>query len=141
MRVSDDRKGKQMIRSVILAFASAVALAVPCVAAAEPSPTRVSVAPHATYVSAQQVNVKTTIACSEGMSYFASASLVQPSGMFTQVFGFGSVSGQCTGRHQDVAVPVVTWFFPGWQLGNALASVSACAFVCDSAAREIRITL
>ena len=29
--------------------------------------------------------------------------------------------------------------FPGWQLGDAIARLSVCAFTCDSADRAIRI--
>ena len=31
-----------------------------------------------------------------------------------QVFGDGSVSGQCTGQSQKIAVPVFAFSFPGW---------------------------
>ena len=117
------------------------ALALPAVAAAGPSPTRVALAPSATYVSSQQINVEVGLACEEGFFYNVGASVLQQQGLFTQVFGNGSVSGQCTGQHQKVAVPVFAFSFPGWQLGDAVANVSACAFVCDSAARSIRIGL
>jgi hypothetical protein len=129
-----------MIRRSMIVLAGAAALAVPSVAAAEPSPTRVSLAPHATYVSAQQINVQTSITCTEGMSYFVSASVAQQRGTFT-TFGSGFATGQCTGRHQNVAVPVVGWSYPGWQLGEAVASVFGCGFTCDSGARVIRVVL
>ena len=58
-----------------------------------------------------------------------------------QVFGDGGTSGPCTGRHQKVALSVYAFSFPGWQLGDALASISVCAFTCEEAARSIRIVL
>ena len=45
--------------------------------------------------------------------------------------------GQCTGQHQKLAVTVFSFGFPGWQLGDAVVSVTACAQGCDTATREI----
>jgi hypothetical protein len=131
-----------MIRlRTMLILTAVAALAVPVAASADANPTRVSLAPQATYVSAQQINVEVGLSCTEGLSYFVFASVLEQQGAFTQVFGSGFVSGQCTGQHQKVAVPVFAYSFPGWQLGEALANVSACAFTCDSTARTIRIGL
>ena len=128
------------LRSMLI-VAAAAAFAVPAVASADPSPTRASLSPTAGYVSPQQINLEVGLACDEGLSYSVSASVLQQQGPFTQVFGNGFVSGQCTGHHQKVAVPVYSFWYPGWQLGTALANVSACAFTCDSKARSIRISL
>ena len=130
-----------MIRRSILTLVAAGALAVPATASADPTVTRVSVAPQATFISTQQLNVELTLSCPEGLGYSAFASVLQQQGPFTQVFGNGSVSGQCTGQPQKVAVPVFTFAFPGWQLGPAIAFVSGCSFTCDSTSRAIRITL
>ena len=130
-----------MIRRSILVLAALAAAAVPSTASADPSVTRVSAAPHATFISTQQVNVELTLSCPEGLFYGASARVLQQQGPFQQVFGSGFVNGQCTGQPQKVAVPVWTFSFPGWQLGPALADVSACSFTCDNTSRAIRITL
>jgi predicted outer membrane protein len=53
------------LRSV-LTVAVAAALAVPAAASADPNPTRVSLAPQATYVSSRQINVEVGLACAEG---------------------------------------------------------------------------
>lgn len=126
---------------LLVTLVAALALAVPAVAGAGPNPTRVTLSPSANYVSPQQINLEVGLACAEGLFYNISASVLQQQGQFTQVFGNGFVSGQCTGQHQKVAVPVFSFSFPGWQLGDALANVNACAFTCDSAARSIHIGL
>lgn len=117
------------------------ALTAPAVAAAGPDPTRVSLGPQASYVSPQQINVAIGLSCPAGLGYSVFASVLQQQGTFAQVYGEGFTSGACTGQHQKVAVPVFAFWWPGWQLGDALANVSACSFTCDSAAREIRIGL
>jgi hypothetical protein len=129
-----------MIRRSILSLVAVAAVAVPGAASADPSINRVSVAPQATFVSTQQINVELSLSCPEGLFYNAGASVVQLQGT-TQVFGSGSVSGQCTGRSQKIAVPVFTFSFPGWQLGSAITQVFGCSFACDNTSREIRITL
>jgi hypothetical protein len=127
------------LRSILI-LGVAVALAAPAAALAGPDPTRVSLAPAAVYASPQQLNVEVALTCDEGLFFSISASVLQQ-GPFGQVFGSGFTQGRCTGTHQKLAVAVTTFAFPGWQLGDALASVSACAFTCDSAARSIRIGL
>jgi hypothetical protein len=117
------------------------ALVFPAVATAGPDPTRASLASQASYVSPQQINLEVRLSCPAGLSFFVSADVIQQQGLFTQVFGNGFTNGVCTGQRQNVAVPVFSFWFPGWQLGDALASVTACAFTCDSAARPIRIVL
>jgi len=132
---------KLMIRRSILTLVAAGALAVPAAASADPSVTRVSLAPQARFISTQQINVELTLSCPEGLSYSAFARVLQQQGPFLQVFGSGSVNGQCTGQSQKVAVPVFAFSFPGWQLGPAIADVSGCSFTCDTTSRAIRITL
>jgi hypothetical protein len=127
------------LRSILI-FATATALAVPTGASADPNPTRVSLAPQATYVSPQQINLEVGLTCAEGLSYFVGASVLQQQGAL-EVFGSGFASGECAGQPQRVAIPVFTFAFPGWQLGNAIASVFGCGFTCDSTARTIRIGL
>ena len=133
-----------MLRTAIVrlpvALAAAAALALPTTASAEPVPTTVSIANTAQYVTGSLIDLQLTISCTPGWGYFANVNVIQPQG-FTQVFGNGSVSGLCTGRHQKLAVPVFTGFFPGWQLGDAVTSVTACAQGCDTATREINIDL
>ena len=115
-------------------------LAVPATANADPIPTRVAISQTAYYVTSGTMVVQLSLACTPGWNHFTQVQVVQPQG-FTQVFGNGFVSGPCTGQHQKLAVTVFSSFFPGWQLGDAVVSVIACAEGCDTATREIRITL
>jgi hypothetical protein len=125
---------------VALVLTALMPLAVPATAAADPAPTRVAISQTAYYASTGVVVLEVSLSCSPGMGYFVNAQVIQPQG-FTQTFGSGSINGQCTGQHQKLALPVFANFFPGWQLGEAVASVTACAQACDSATRDIRITL
>ena len=125
----------------IAVLAAAAALAVPAAASADTNPTRVSAPSSATWVSTSQINIEVTLTCEEGVFYNVSARVLQLQVPFTQVFGEGFTNGQCTGRHQRVALAIWAFSFPGWQLGGAILDVSACAFTCDSAARSIRIGL
>ena len=131
-----------MIRLRFVAVLAAVAaLALPAAANAGPDPTRVSFASHASYVSPQQLNLEVRVSCSTGLSYGVGASVLQQQGPFVQTYGDGFASGVCTGQTQKVAVSIFSFSYPGWQLGDAVASVYACAFTCDSSSREIRIAL
>jgi len=67
-------------------------------------------------------------------------SVVQPQG-FNQAFGNGFASGLCTGQQQKLAIPVYTSYYPGWQLGDAVGSVIACAGRCDGDTKAIHIVL
>lgn len=125
----------------IAALATAVALALPAAASAGTNPTRASISSTANWVSPQQLNLEIALSCEEGLFYSVFGRVLQQQGPFMQLFGSGFTSGQCTGRHQRVALSVFQFSFPGWQLGEALADVSVCAFTCDSAARSIRIVL
>jgi hypothetical protein len=133
-----------MIRTTLarlaLIVAAVAALAVPATASADPIPTRVAISNNANYVSNWQINVELALSCTPGWQYWVNVQVIQPQG-FTQAFGNGFVNGLCTGQHQKLAVPVYAFGWPGWQLGNAVASVTACAEGCDTATREIRISL
>ena len=99
--------------------------------------TRVSIAPAAQYVSAQQINVELSLSCEKGQIYGASA-FVRQEGPFGPSFGSGGTNGVCTGGRQKVAITV---FGFQWQLGDALVEANACAFACDNTSRAIRIDL
>jgi hypothetical protein len=128
------------VRAIVV-LAAAAALTVPAAASADTNPTRVSPGSTASWVSLQQINLEVAVTCDEGLFYGLSARVLQQQGPFMQVFGSGFTNGQCTGRHQRVAISIWASSFPGWQLGDAVVDVSACAFTCDSAARSIRIAL
>jgi hypothetical protein len=123
---------------LVLAFVAAFAL--PAAASADTNPTRASISSTAQWISPQQINLEISLTCEEGLFYNVSVGVLQQQG-FLQVFGSGFTNGQCTGRHQRVAVAVQSFAFPGWKLGEALASATACAFTCDSTSRSIRISL
>ena len=125
----------------IAVLAAAAALAVPAAASADTNPTRVSAPSSASWVSSGQINIEVTLSCEEGVFYNVFARVLQQQGPFTQVWGEGSTSGQCSAKHQRIALSIWPYSFPGWQLGDALLNVSACAFSCDSTARSIRIAL
>lgn len=126
---------------LIVALAAAAVLAAPVAASAASNPTRASIPSTADYVSPQQINLEVALQCDEGLFYSLYGRVLQQQGSFTQLFGDGGTSGPCTGRHQKVALSVYAFSFPGWQLGDALASISVCAFTCEQDARSIRIVL
>jgi hypothetical protein len=128
------------VRAVAV-LAAAAALAVPAAASADTNPTRVAAPPSASWVTSSQINVEVTLTCEEGVFYSIFARVLQQQGPFTQVYGEGATNGRCAGRHQRVALSIWAFSFPGWQLGDAILDVSACAFTCDSTARSIRIAL
>ena len=125
----------------IAVLVAAAALALPAAASADTNPTRVAAPSSATWVSWSQINIEVTLTCEEGTFYNVFARVLQQQGPFTQMFGSGSTSGQCTQKHQPVALSIWASFYPGWLLGEAILDVSACAFTCDSTARSIRIDL
>jgi hypothetical protein len=101
-------------------------------------PTSVKITQNAQFISTFQINVVLTISCNAGSGYFASVDVQQPQGFGNTTSGNGSTSGQCTGQQQKVAVPVYA-FFNGWQLGNAVASATACTDTCGSDTKQIHI--
>lgn len=133
--------------SAVFAIAAFVALALAVgFAKANPSqpgyqnngPTTVKITQNAQFISSFQINVVLTISCSAGSGYFASVDVSQPQGFGFTTHGNGQTSGQCTGRQQKVVVSVFT-FDGNWQLGNAVASATACTAACGSDTKQIRI--
>ena len=115
-------------------------LAIPATASADPIPTRVAISQSAYFVTPGVIDVQLALSCTPGWWYSIQVQIVQPQG-FNQVFGSTFVNGLCTGQHQKLAVSVPSFSFPGWQLGDAVASVTACAQGCDTATREIHVVL
>jgi hypothetical protein len=101
-------------------------------------PTTVKITQNAQFISSFQINVVLTISCSAGSGYFASVDVQQPQGFGFMTTGNGQTSGQCTGRQQKVVVSVYT-FNGSWQLGNAVASATACTAACGSDTKQIHI--
>ena len=101
-------------------------------------PTTVKITQNAQFISAFQINVVLTISCSAGSGYFASVDVQQPQGFGFTTHGNGQTSGQCTGRQQKVVVSVFT-FDGSWQIGNAVASATACTSACGSDTKQIHI--
>ena len=102
-------------------------------------PTTVKISQTAQFISSFQINVFVTLSCSGGSAYFVSVDVQQPQGFGFTTHGNGQTSGQCTGAQQKLAVSV----FPydgGWQLGNAVASATACTNACGTDTKQIRIT-
>lgn len=128
-----------MYRTTI-AIAAAALLAAPAAATAAPAPTRVAVSANAYYVTSGLITLEVTVKCPPGSGYNVNAQVIQPRG-FSQTQGSSFLSGMCTGQHEKLAVSVSSFMFPGWQLGDAVASVTACALGCDDATRGIHIDL
>jgi hypothetical protein len=134
--------------SAVLAIAGFVALALTVgFAKANPSapagyqnngPTTVKITQNAQFISSFQINVVLTLSCSAGSGYFASVDVQQPQGFGFTTHGSGQTSGQCTGRQQKVVVSVFS-FDGSWQLGNAVASATACTAACGSDTKQIHI--
>ena len=101
-------------------------------------PTTVKISQNAKFISPFQINVEVTLSCSVGVPYSVNVSVQQPQGFGSTTFGNGFTSGQCTGRQQKLAVPVYA-FFNGWQLGDAVASATACTDTCASDTKQIHI--
>ena len=102
-------------------------------------PTTVKISQTAQFISSFQINVFVTLSCSGGSAYFVSVDVQEPQGFGFTTHGNGQTSGQCTGAQQKLAVSV----FPydgSWQLGNAVASATACTNACGTDTKQIRIT-
>jgi hypothetical protein len=136
------------VLSAVLAIAGFVALALavgfgkPTTAAQagykNSGPTTVKISQSAQFISPFQINVQVTISCPAGSAYFVDVNVQQPQGFGQTTSGEGSTSGQCTGAQQKLAISVFP-FFGTWQLGNAVASASACTAACGSDTKQIRI--
>ena len=101
-------------------------------------PTTVKITQNAQFISSFQINVVLTLSCTAGSGYFASVDVQQPQGFGFTTHGNGQTSGQCTGRQQKVVVSVYT-FDGAWQIGNAVASATACTTACGSDTKQIHI--
>ena len=102
-------------------------------------PTTVKISQSAQFISSFQINVVVTLSCSAGSGYFVSVDVQQPQGFGFTTHGNGQTSGQCTGAQQKLAVSVFP-FDGTWQLGNAVASATACTAACGSDTKQIHIT-
>jgi hypothetical protein len=127
-------------RTLIVLASLVAALAVVGMAQADPAPTNARIAESAQFVYQGQINLQVTVSCTPGYGYSVQANVVQPQG-WTQSFGNGFASGACTGQQQKLVVPVYASFFPGWQLGDAVASVTTCAASCTDDVKAIHIVL
>jgi hypothetical protein len=126
-------------RRTFVALAALVAsVGVVSVAQADPMPTTARIAESAQFVHQGQINLQVTVSCTPGYGYSVQANVMQPQG-WTMSFGNGYVSGACTGQQQKLVVPVYASFFPGWQLGDAVASVTTCAASCTDDTKAIHI--
>ena len=135
--------------SAVFATAGLVALALAVgFAKASPSaqagyqntgPTTIKISQNAQFISSFQINVIVTLSCTAGSGYTVSVDVEQPSGFGSTTQGNGSTSGQCSGRQQKLAVPVYA-FFNSWQLGDAVATATACTTTCGSDTKQIHIT-
>ena len=124
------------------ALAMAVGFARPDAAAqagySNSGPTTVKISQSAQFISSFQINVFATISCTTGSGYFVSVDVEQPQGFGSTTQGNGSTSGQCNGKQQKLAVPVYA-FFNSWQLGDAVATATACTAACGSDTKQIHI--
>lgn len=114
--------------------------AVPATASADPAPTRVAISQNAYFLTPGTIDLQLTVSCTPGWSYWAQVQVIQPQGS-NQVFGNGYVQGLCTGQNEKLAVSAFSNYYPGWQLGDAVVSVTACSQGCDTATREIHVGL
>ena len=101
-------------------------------------PTTVKISQSAKFISSFQINVFVTLSCSAGSGYFVSVDVQQPQGFGSTTTGHGDTSGQCTGAQQKLAVSVFA-FNGSWQLGDAVASATACTAACGSDTKQIHI--
>lgn len=101
-------------------------------------PTTVKITQNAQFISSYQINVVVTLSCSAGSPYSVSVYVQQPQGFGSTSTGSGYTSGQCTGRQQKLAVPVYSFDY-GWQLGDAVATATACTTACGSDTKQIHI--
>jgi hypothetical protein len=126
----------------LVALAAAVGFARPTATAQagykSSGPTTVKITQNAQFISSFQINVVVTLSCPAGSGYFVNVDVQQPQGFGFTTSGNGQTSGQCTGAQQKVAVSVYT-FNGSWQLGNAVASATACTAACGTDTKQIHI--
>ena len=101
-------------------------------------PTSVKITQNARFISSFQINVEVTLSCSAGAGYSVNVNVQQPAGFGSTTSGSGFASGQCTGRQQKLVVSVYS-FFSFWQLGNAVATATACTDTCGGDTKQIHI--
>jgi hypothetical protein len=103
-------------------------------------PTTVKISQNAQLIASFQINVQVTLSCSTGSAYFVSVNVQQPRGFGQTTSGSGYTSGQCSGAQQKLVVSVYSFFGPDqWQLGDAVASASACTAACGTDTKQIHI--
>ncbi len=129
------------LRRILLLAAIAASLALPSVASADPAPTSVKLSQNAQFAGATQIDTQVTLTCTAGYGYSVSVNVVQPQGFGFTMFGGGWAFGQCTGQQQKLAVPVYPFGYGTWLLGDASASVVACAGPCADDTKQIHIGL
>ena len=135
--------GRPVRRILLLAglTATAASLVLPSVASADPAPTSVKLSQNAQFAGATQIDTQVTLTCTAGYGYFVNVNVVQPQGFGFTMFGGGSAYGQCTGQQQKLAVPAYPFNFGTWLVGDASASVVACAGPCADDTKQIHIGL
>lgn len=101
-------------------------------------PTSVKISQNARFISSFQINVEVTLSCGAGAPYSVNVNVQQPEGFGSTTSGSGFASGQCTGRQQKLVVSVYS-FFDFWQLGNAVATATACTDTCGGDTKQIHI--
>ena len=135
--------GRPIRRSLLLAglAAFAASLVLASVASADPAPTSVKLSQNVQFTGSYQIAAQVTMICTAGYGYSVNVNVVQPQGFGFTMFGGGWVFGQCTGQQQKLAVPVYSFGYGTWLLGDASASVVACAGPCADDTKQIHIGL
>ena len=132
-------------RFVVAVAALALGLAVPAASVGANNPAvNVAVSSSADWTSPSTIIVYVTASCapyfngtSTGMGNVFVNVNEAPTGSSSGGIGFGSAPFACDGQNHKLAIQVQ----PGpWQLGQAIASATACGFTCDSTIKQIRIT-
>jgi len=132
----------RIILLLAVAAALAASLALPAIASADAAPTSVKLSQNAQFVAPWQIDTQVTLSCTAGYGYWVNVNVVQPQGFGFTEFGGGSAGGQCTGQQQKIVVAVFPFNgFGSWIVGDASASVVACAGPCDSDTKQIHIGL
>jgi hypothetical protein len=135
--------GRPIRRILLLAGLAAIAASVMLVsvASADPVPTSVKLSQNVQFAGANQIDAQVTLSCNAGWGYSVNVAVVQPQGFGFTMFGGGWAFGQCTGQQQKLAVPVYPFGYGTWLLGDASASVVACAGACADDTKQIHIGL
>jgi hypothetical protein len=129
------------IRTVFAAGLVACALVVPSVASADPAQTSAKLSQNVQFTAFNQIDAQVTLSCTAGWGYSVNVDVVQPQGWGFTMFGGGWTFGQCTGQQQKLAVPVYPFGMGTWLLGDASATLVACAGPCDQDTKQVHIGL